>query len=385
MTQTLLFGPEPSTSEPALPHVQLGARTLPAWLPAILAGVTVTGDQSGHWAKLNCGQLAPDDYKLVNDTLQRIGGKWKGSRKAHHFAFDPAGVIQAVAESGLMPEKNPLAFFPTPRSLLKNILSWDTVQGYLRFIEANPDLRILEPSAGTGAIVNALLEDFPGLRGRIDCVEPDPIKCHLLRQLNAGQVFNSYFENWEPDARYHAVLMNPPFSTPEEQDAYITHIRKAASLLADVPSKLLVAIAPSNCLSRDSARHREFRNFAGSCLEVEVLEPGVFKDSGTNIETAILYGFPGDLWRQCPYQDYPDWHTFQFFLWVDNSSPLLKQLEALTDAIDKPSDADLDVFIRAAISDLDQECPNGSRVITTPAVMVNLRQELRDRLALPRD
>lgn len=89
-----------------------------------------------------------------------------------------------------------------------------------------PGLRILEPSAGRGAIVRALIAHGadPAL---ITAVEPHESRHAALADL-VPVTFNCGFEAFADnrDTRFDLVVMNPPFSLAE------SHIRLACSLLA---------------------------------------------------------------------------------------------------------------------------------------------------------
>ena len=71
---------------------------------------------------------------------------------------------------------------------------------------------ILEPSAGTGAILRAIRDTAPG--AMCDAVE---INSGLLRYLrenfNGVRVQCGDFMEWQPAQYYSRVIMNPPFSS----------------------------------------------------------------------------------------------------------------------------------------------------------------------------
>src|SRR5215216_3385568 len=61
-------------------------------------------------------KVAPTLYRELNEVLIRLGGKWKGGRtNAHVFQEEPTLLIEYVLSTGLMPPKNPEAFFPTSK------------------------------------------------------------------------------------------------------------------------------------------------------------------------------------------------------------------------------------------------------------------------------
>jgi methylase of polypeptide subunit release factors len=98
---------------------------------------------------------------------------------------------------------------------------------------AHPDLRwlpagarVLEPSAGDGSLVAAILRANP--RVAVIAVEPDPIRAAVCATANpaagdAVQVAVSTFERYATTAiragiQFDAIVMNPPFTLPGQAD-----------------------------------------------------------------------------------------------------------------------------------------------------------------------
>jgi hypothetical protein len=314
-------------------HVVPGAIRLDAWICSELSSITYApgkGHADGNFvAKLACGQT--DRYAELDEILKRIGGRWDRRAGGHVFTFDPAEVIAAVAESGRMPAKNPLDFFPTPRVVIDEIFKDEEINDHLNFIAAYTDHRILEPSAGTGAFVKYLLEKFPEMKGRIDSVEPDPIKCAALRKLGAGEVYEAAFEQWTPTAVYGAIIMNPPFSLPGDKKAFATHITKAYGLLKEENS-LLVAIAPTSFLDQD--KFVDFRNMVAEQGSFLLQERGEFKESGTMVETATVTLWKTSTnWRHAPHDGYANFWSFNLGVFADNTPEFHQNLLEIGAAI----------------------------------------------------
>ena len=234
-------------------------------------------------------------------------------------------------DSGVVPAKNPLDFFPTPRPVIDEIFRDEEINDHLRFIEAHTEHRVLEPSAGTGAFVKYLLEKFPGLKGRIDSVEPDPVKCAVLRKLGAGEVYEAAFEQWTPTAVYGAIIMNPPFALPGDKRAYVTHITKAYGMLKEENS-LLVGIAPTGFLFQD--KFTAFRDLVAENGTFIVQAKGEFKESGTMVETAtITIWKTSTQWRKQPHEGYANFWSFNLEVYITNNRESYDDLLALGFAI----------------------------------------------------
>lgn len=94
---------------------------------------------------------------------------------------------------------------------------------------------ILEPSAGTGAILRAIRDTAP--EAMCDAVEINSGLVRYLREnFNGVRVQCGDFMEWQPVQYYSRIIMNPPFSHGQD----IRHILRAFSLLR--PGGVLVAV-----------------------------------------------------------------------------------------------------------------------------------------------
>gem|GEM_PF-2442387 len=278
--------------------------------------------------------LERDLYERVNEVLTRLGGKWKKSKRpAHVFAFyDPAPLLAAVVASGEQPPKNPTAFFPTPAPVLE--LLFDMMDG----LSSVPyDGRVLEPSAGTGALADAVraLEaqrnaEYEGWGwGRrhtwaVDCCEVLSVNRAVLEAKGHALVGDDFLA-WNPGAVYDAVIMNPPFSLEGDKQAYATHVFHAWSLLR--PGGVLGAIVPTSWQFRDDRRSQEFLDLVCEFGEWENIDAGAFKESGTMVATSAVAIQKTDTgWRLQPRHGHLNWHVWEFGLYADNDGDFDKEL-----------------------------------------------------------
>ncbi len=380
----------PRSSSPSPVPVIPGHFPLEVWALDILSTVQYHAADGGYHVELTCGHI-PDRYARIDEVFKRIGGKWNGRKRRHLFPFDPEPIIKAIIQNGRMPEKNPLSFFPTPREVLRRMIDDSASRSDLDWIVENTHDRILEPSAGTGAIVCVLLELYPALKGRIDCIEPDPLKCNILTALGAGTVYNMRFEDWEPTpgAEYRAILMNPPFSIPGNELAYTDHIRKACRLLKD-GINVFTAIAPSSFLEwrNESGKRGDFRNFIADNFTVERLDAGAFKESGTNVKTVIISGEMSKRpWRDTSTAGYADDHTFQVMAFLTNNAEHDDELLALGEALaangiehvaDLSRHAEPQAHLNALISRASEELEHTAEILisTRPTTLHSIREEI---------
>lgn len=221
---------------------------------------------------LNCGDIEKKLYAQVNNILERLFGKWNKSKKCHCFAFDPSDLIKNYLTHQKLPPKNELAYFPTPKIILNDIKEDIDYNG-----------KYLEPSAGQGAIANAILEKHPD--AHVDCIEYSELNYNILKEKGFN-VKNEDFLTVTPDPIYDYVIMNPPFSVAGDKTAYITHVEHAMKFL----NKLgyLYCIVPTFTHKEDK-KTAKFKDFIAKhfCRQIKY-EKGTFRDSGTMIETTMF-------------------------------------------------------------------------------------------------
>jgi predicted RNA methylase len=141
-------------------------------------------------------------------------------------------------------------------------------------LDLKPGARVLEPSAGLGRLLDAVLPFSPG---EVVAVEQAPeCAAELYRQNRDGVTIKQRdFLSLTPDdlGQFDAVIMNPPFHLRAD----IRHIQHALRFVR--PGGRLAAV----CM--DERRRREA--FAGAAMWVS-LPAGSFKESGTGIGAALV-------------------------------------------------------------------------------------------------
>lgn len=174
-----------------------------------------------------------------------------------------------------------LAFYPTPDKV---------IDALLRHVHIDRDSVVLEPSAGTGAIVRRLLPTG----ARVTAIEVDVHRLATVEALRQGgchgyrlEVYNANVLRWPQSPRFTHVVMNPPFFGTH----WIDHIVHAFGFLR--PGGELVAVVPISAELGTSRRHVKFREWAAERseykrLRFEDLPAESFAESGTRVNTAIL-------------------------------------------------------------------------------------------------
>lgn len=189
-------------------------------------------------------------------------------------------------------------FYPTPESPTARVVNLASV---LQSAD-QPQLRILEPSAGTGNLASRCvrtieeLDGWSGGRQRyatqyrfdnlVDCIEIQP---HLAHQLEAAGIYNKVtcadFLKVQPDPTrlYDRVVMNPPFD--RERD--IDHVMHALGFLK--PDGMLISIMSAGTEFRETRKSIAFRELMEKLnAQWDDLPAGSFAEVGTYINTLIL-------------------------------------------------------------------------------------------------
>lgn len=149
--------------------------------------------------------------------------------------------------------------FPTPPAIARYVVELAGIE---------PGMSVLEPSAGTGALLDAL----PG-ECAVTAVEIDyRLFERLTRAYIKATMIRADFLGLVP-RHFDRIIMNPPF----DHGSDIRHIEHARKFLA--PGGRLVAICA------DGSRQREA--FAEADL-YEPLPEGTFAAQGTGVRTAIV-------------------------------------------------------------------------------------------------
>jgi predicted RNA methylase len=226
------------------------------------------------------GQLDRALYVQTNKVLEAAGGKWDKKAKAHLFPVDAADAMEQIIQTGevtlIRTIQQDFGYFPTPPAVVKRLMELADV-GF--------ETLALEPSAGQGAIAQALIDHG----ATVDCVELLAKNVEALEALkNVNAVKHGDFLAITPDPAYDRVVMNPPFA----KQADIRHVLHALKFLK--PNGLLVAVMSASVTFRDNKLTQDFRDLVRERGgDIEALPEGAFKDSGTMVRTVIVT-IPGE-------------------------------------------------------------------------------------------
>lgn len=210
-----------------------------------------------------------------------------------------------LEEKKLTPARR-FGFFPSPDPVAERVVR----NAYVMRPAGQEQLRILEPSAGTGNLARRCVKKFdPSDWGYnperyraeyrwdnlVDCVEIQP---HLAHELAAEGIYNRVtcadFLAIRPNpARlYDRVVMNPPFD--RERD--IDHVIHALNFLK--PDGCLIAVMSAGTEFRETRKSVAFRNLMEKMRAAwDDLPAGSFSEVGTHVNTMLLR-----VWKDGRYQ-----------------------------------------------------------------------------------
>ncbi|OLT26350.1 hypothetical protein BJF83_21355 [Nocardiopsis sp. CNR-923] len=202
-------------------------------------------------------------YEKVNRVLMAAGGRWDGSKGARGHRFDrPAAQVLAQLRTGEYTTAKEQGFVPAPPTVAAELLSCVTLI---------PGARVLEPSAGDGALVRVIAAT--GVDVEIDMVENNVERAQELRALVTDGTARSLYQAdflglVPPDPQslfdlpgctelYDLVVMNPPF------DAQARHVLHAWKWLK--PGGQLAAIVSAGLTFREDRIHGDLRALIEEC------------------------------------------------------------------------------------------------------------------------
>lgn len=215
-------------------------------------------------------QLPPPVYQRLNKFLLAAGATWNKKLKRHDLVPGAADKLRGLLADGqLTNTKSLYGQFDTPAAVAAELVDLAGVE---------TGMLCLEPSAGRGAIAQALL----AAGAVVNCVEIDPDRVDGLRargyKVKAGD-----FLKLAADPVYHRVVMNSPFAN----DSDALHVAHAFNFLK--PGGRLVAIVSTGFMWGSSKEKLKLRDLvAERGRAVRELPAGTFRESGTDVKSTII-------------------------------------------------------------------------------------------------
>jgi hypothetical protein len=218
----------------------------------------------GYYSVIEC-----DDFSRTDPDSRLLQELISGNpaEQAERERLRKIGTIEAEIALSNIP-----GFFPTPPAV---------VELMLQRAHIGHDMKVLEPSAGSGNIADAVKSRMN--RVQVYVCEVNPRLQELLKLK--GYSFAGYdCLDLEPEFNeFERVAMNPPFENGQD----MKHVRHAYKLLS--PNGILVSIMAPGFEFRGDRQAVEFREWMESVgATVESLPDGSFKSSGTGVGTRLV-------------------------------------------------------------------------------------------------
>lgn len=212
------------------------------------------------------------NYADVKRALMNAGGKYK--KNTFVFSSDAQPFIDRLTEGKSVNVRKEFQEFYTPSELADHAV---------KLAEIKKHHSILEPSAGQGAMVNAIHRAVPG--SVVDCCELMPENQVILsRIVNSTFICDDFLkigEEW--NGHFDRVIANPPFT----KNSDVLHIRKMYECLK--PGGRLVSIASKHWQFASGKKEEDFRQWLMDVKSKTYdIEAGKFKESGTMVASCII-------------------------------------------------------------------------------------------------
>lgn len=226
----------------------------------------------GLIVKLPAEQLDRNLYLEVAKALNLIGGKWKGG-KTQGFVFqtDPTDLLNQIASGESQNLKKEFQFFGTPADLADELVA---------LADLKPDNVILDPSAGQGAIVEAVKRANP--TANVYAIELMEVNSVILSQKRITHEKGDFL-SIPLRPVFDKIIANPPFSKNQDID----HVKRMYKVLK--PGGRLVSVMSEHWRFAEEKKSQKFREWVDEmCAENIPIDRGRFKDSGTMVGGVIV-------------------------------------------------------------------------------------------------
>jgi phospholipid N-methyltransferase len=213
------------------------------------------------------------DLEALKERAERLQQRQEAPPEDDSTKFEQ---LRETLKAGIKVVSAP-QLFPTPPDLARQMVEEADIQ---------PGMCVLEPSAGTGNIVRAVIDSVDTeivgyeinfdlclvLRQTFPSYKLQPIQADILEVAPSNSVNTR--PTGETAGLYPRILMNPPFANGQD----IAHIKHAMKFLA--PGGRLVAICANG-----PRQQEQLKPLVDSW---EDLPRDTFKESGTGVNTALL-------------------------------------------------------------------------------------------------
>ena len=220
-------------------------------------------------------ELSDEEYDRIKPIVEEMGGHWREKLKGFVIPSDKS-------HREVYTQRNEdIQFFPTPNTLAKRMVELSGIQNW----SSSDYPRVLEPSAGTGNLLDALPKC---VNPSMYIVEPDAENAETLIRKGYWMVNKLTFEEFSKRCKklrktMDFVIMNPPFSKSRD----VIHTMMAYEFLKE--GGTLVAIVSENAMYYENEHSESFRKWLKDVdAYIEEIPYGSFRESGTTVDTVII-------------------------------------------------------------------------------------------------
>jgi PRTRC genetic system protein E len=213
-----------------------------------------------------------ENYQEVRKALLNAGAKYKSNTFV--FPNEAQLYIDRLVSGESVNIKKEFQFFATPADIAQMMIS------YLPPVA--DDAKVLEPSAGDGALIKAFLAAYPNIK--VDAFELLDINRKKLEAMENVIVLGTEFiAHCEVNDFYDIIIANPPFTKNQDID----HIRKMYEALK--PGGTIIALASPSWTFGSQKKQVEFKRWLEE-LDVfpKTLQQKSFASSGTQVVPVLL-------------------------------------------------------------------------------------------------
>jgi hypothetical protein len=305
-------------------------------IDSLVANLVLESGDDGATHVLIRQQLDRATYESVDRLLRFAGGRWTRQKQAHVFpsGLDAKAAIDAALRQKAYLDDNPRDFFPTPGHLADEMID-SAVDEFLLFqLQEHPEkrVRVLEPSTGRGALIQALYRVIPASRVDLVAFEIDQRHLPALEAIGVA-ARNEDFLSAPVGAPVDLVLMNPPFAQKGHKEGWFAHIQQAMRWLR--PGGKLAAVVPP-AIDRMIGRRPDdsvvdLLALVHATGEIAHIEEGTFAGNdrhapSTNIATRLItLEIPTAPAPRTQHQGWNGRFTWQTALVIDNNSEPLRE------------------------------------------------------------
>lgn len=239
-------------------------------------------------------------YVKFKKHMEVHGFEWKGGKTKAFVPTDNISAQDALDHAINEPDedlKQKYQFFPTPESMVVDLLYFaelwpDTI------LSNDETIRILEPSAGRGAILEGIVDKLSDVVDRLTskgaslvelyvCELWDVNRKYLEKNFPYVKIIGEDFLQLGPeyDNFFDFVIANPPFTGNQD----IIHCSKMHEVVK--VTGRVASITSTAWLRNTDKKSTAFRNYIDEVARTSGYNryQNAFIESGTPIETLILY------------------------------------------------------------------------------------------------